>query len=68
MIELKEGFIYQGKERFILCPEKREKRYMSSLKLRKEYIKPLKSPQMALVFFIGKKRIVRREWFRTISI
>jgi len=34
--------------------------------LRKEYIMPSKSPQMALVFFV-KKKMVRRECFRTIG-
>ena len=35
--------------------------------LRKEYIRPLKSPQISLVFFVpkkdGKKRMVQDHWY-----
>ena len=35
--------------------------------LRKEYIRPSKSPQMSLVFFVPKKD-VRRGWCKIIDI
>ena len=46
----------QGREKYIHCQGKREKisKFISK-QLRKEYIRPLKSPQTAPVFFVGKK-------------
>ncbi len=51
-----------------LSREEREEVYEFILEqLRKEYIRPSKSPQMALVFFVGKKygkkRIVQDYWY-----
>ena len=56
MIEVKEGFIPRKKKVYLLSGKKREEVYKFILEqLRKRYIRPLKSPQMAPVFFIRKK-------------
>ena len=53
---------------YLLSREKRKEVHELILEqLRKEYIKPSKSPQMALVFFVGKKdgkkRMVQDYWY-----
>jgi len=55
-IELKEDFVLRkGKVYPLLREEREEVREFIQEQLRKEYIWLLKSPQMALVFFVGKK-------------
>ena len=55
-IDLKETFKPQKRRIYLLSKNKREKvqNFMKN-QLRKGYIRPLKSPQMLLVFFVGKK-------------
>jgi len=56
VIEVKEGFVLRKGEVYLLSREEREEvREFVQEQLRKGYIRPLKSPQMALVFFVGKK-------------
>jgi len=52
-----EGRVYarKGKVYLLLREEREEVHEFINEQLRKGYIRPLKSPQMALVFFIGKK-------------
>jgi len=53
---MKEGFVLKkGKIDPLSRKEREEVHEFISEQLRKEYIRPLKSPQMALVFFVGKK-------------
>jgi len=53
---MKEGFVLRKGKMYPLSREEREEVYeFISEQLKKEYIRPSKSPQMALVFFIGKK-------------
>ena len=53
---MKKGFVLRKGNIYLLSREKREKIYeFIEEQLRKGYIRPLKSPQMALVFFVGKK-------------
>jgi len=55
-IEIKEGFmIRKGKIYMLLRREGEEVCKFISEQLRKWYIRPLKSLQIALVFFVGKK-------------
>jgi len=55
-IEMKEEFVLRkGKVYLLLREEKGEVHEFIKEQLRKEYIKPSKLPQMALVFFVGKK-------------
>jgi len=55
-IDMKKGFVLRkGKVYLLLREEREEVHEFIKEQLRKEYIKPLKSPQMALVFFVGKK-------------
>ena len=60
---MKEGFVLRkGKGYPLLREERKEVHKFISEQLKKEYIRPLKSSQMALVFFVGKngkKRIVQ---------
>ena len=63
-IEVKEGFMPRKGKVYPLLREEREKfREFVKEQLRKRYIQPSKSPQMALVFFVekkdGKKRMVQ---------
>jgi len=67
-IDIKEGFVpRKGKEYQLLREERGEVHEFINEQLRKEYIRPLKSPQMALVFFVGKKdkkkRMVQDYWY-----
>ena len=56
MIEVKKGFVPRKKKVYPLSRKEREKvREFIKKQLRKEYIWLSKSPQTALVFFIGKK-------------
>ena len=53
---MKEGFVLKKGKVYPLSREEREEIHeFISEQLRKEYIKLLKSPQMAPVFFVGKK-------------
>jgi len=55
-IEMKEGFVPRKKKVYLLLREEiREICEFIKEQLRKEYIRPLKSPQIASVFFIRKK-------------
>ena len=55
-IEMKEGFILRKRKVYPLLREEREEMCKFIEKqLRKGYIRPSKSSQIALVFFIGKK-------------
>ena len=60
-IDLKETFKPQKRRIYLLSKNKREKvqNFMKN-QLRKGYIRPLKSPQMLLVFFVGKKNKSKR--------
>ena len=56
MIEVKEGFVPRKGKVYPLSREKREEvREFIKEQLRKGYIRLSKSPQMTLVFFVGKK-------------
>ena len=55
-IDVKEGFIPRKRKVYPLSREERKKvREFVKEQLRKGYIRPSKSPQTALVFFVGKK-------------
>jgi len=55
-IEIKEGFVpRKGKVHPLSREEREEVREFVKEQLRKGYIQPSKSPQTALVFFVGKK-------------
>ena len=55
-IDIREGFVpRKGKVYPLLREEREEVREFMKEQLRKGYIRPSKSPQMALVFFVGKK-------------
>ena len=56
VIDMKEEFVPRKGRVYLLSREGREEVHeFISEQLRKRYIRPLKSPQMALVFFVGKK-------------
>ena len=56
MIDVKEGFVLRKGKVYPLSREEREEvREFMKEQLRKGYIRPSKSPQMAPVFFVGKK-------------
>ena len=56
VIDIKEGFVLRkGKVYPLLREEREEVREFIKEQLRKGYIRPLKSPQMAPVSFVGKK-------------
>ena len=55
-IDVKEGFMPRKRKMYLLSREEREEvREFVKEQLRKGYIRPSKSPQMAPVFFVGKK-------------
>ena len=55
-IDIKKGFIPKKEKVYLLSREKREEvREFVKEQLKKGYIQPSKSPQMAPVFFVGKK-------------
>jgi len=51
----KEFVLRKGKEYPLFREERREVYKLIEEQLKKEYIRPLKLPQTALVFFVGKK-------------
>jgi len=55
-INMKEGFVPRKEKMYLLSREEREEvcEFINE-QLRKGYIRPLKSSQIALVFFVGKK-------------
>jgi len=56
VIETKKGFVLRKENVYLLSREEREEACeFIKEQLRKGYIRPSKSPQIALVFFIGKK-------------
>jgi len=56
VMDMKEGFMPRKGKVYPLLREEREKvREFVKEQLRKGYIQPSKSPQMAPVFFVGKK-------------
>ena len=56
VIDVKEGFMPWKRKMYLLSREEREEvREFVKEQLRKGYIQPLKSPQTAPVFFVGKK-------------
>jgi len=67
-IDMKKGFVPKKEKVYPLSREEREEvcKFIKE-QLRKGYIRPSKSSQMALVFFIGKKngkkRIVQDYWY-----
>ena len=63
-IDLREGFVLKKRKIYLLLRvERKEVQKFVKDQLRKGYIRPLKSPQMSLVFFVlkkdGKKRMVQ---------
>ena len=55
-IDMKEGFVLRKGKMYLLSREEREEvREFMKEQLQKGYIRPLKSPQMEPVFFVGKK-------------
>ena len=61
MIEVKEGFVLRKRKVYLLSrKEQEEVREFVKEQLRKGYIQPSKLPQMALVFFMGKKNRKKR--------
>jgi len=60
-IDMKEGFVSRKRKVYLLSREEREEvQEFIKEQLRKGYIRPSKSSQTALVFFIGKKDGKRR--------
>ena len=64
MIDVKKGFVLRKRKVYLLSREEREEvREFIQEQFRKRYIRPSKSSQMVLVFFVrkknGKKRIVQ---------
>ena len=62
-MDMKEEFVLRKEKMYPLLREEREEVHkFISEQLRKEYIRLLKLPQIALVFFVGKKnRSVHRK-------
>ena len=60
-IDIKEGFVPKKGKVYLLSREEREEvcKFIQE-QLRKEYIRPSKSPQTALLFFVGKKDSKKR--------
>ena len=55
-IDIKKGFVLRKGKVYLLLREKKEEIYkFITEQLKKRYIRPLKSSQMAPVFFVGKK-------------
>ena len=60
-IDMKKGFVPRKGKVYLLSREEREEvQEFIREQLRKEYIRPLKSPQMVLVFFVEKKNKKKR--------
>jgi len=63
VIEINKGFVpKKGKVYPLLREEWEEVCEFIQEQLRKRYIRSSKSPQMALVFFVGKKDGKKKEW------
>ena len=67
-IDLREGFVpKKGKIYLLSRIEREEVQEFVKDQLRKRYIRPSKSPQMSLIFFVlkkdGKKRMVQDYWY-----
>ena len=61
VIELKKGFMPRKEKVYLLSREEREEiQAFVEDQLRKEYIRPSKSPQTSLVYFVTKKDGIRR--------
>jgi len=65
---VKKGFVLRKRKVYPLSKEKKGEVYkFIEEQLRKRYIRPLKLPQMAPVFFVGKKNskkcIVQHYWY-----
>jgi len=61
VIDMKKGFMPRKKKVYLLSREEREEMHEFIIEqLRKGYIRPSKLPQMALVFFVGKKNEKKR--------
>jgi len=61
VIEVKEEFVLGKVKVYSLLRKKRKEMYeFIEKQLRKGYIRPLKLPQTALVFFVGKKSSKKR--------
>ena len=61
VINLRKDFIPRKKRVYLMLrKEKKEMREFVEEQLRKEYIRPSKSPQTLLVFFMGKKNGKKR--------
>ena len=61
VINLRKDFIPRKKRVYLMLrKEKKEMREFVEEQLRKEYIRPSKSPQTLLVFFMGKKNEKKR--------
>ena len=61
VINIKEGFVPRKRKVYLLLREEREEvQEFIKEQLRKRYIKPSKLPQMAPVFFVGKKNEKKR--------
>ena len=55
-IEKKKKFVLRKKKVYLLSRKEKNKIYnFISKQLRKGYIRPLKSPQIVPIFFVGKK-------------
>ena len=65
---IKKRFVLRKGKIYPLFRKEREVREFIQEQIRKGYIQLLKSPQIVLVFFVKKKRIKRREWYKMISI
>ena len=68
IIDMKEEFVSRKRKVYLLSREEREEvQEFIKKQLRKGYIRPSKSPQTALVFFVGikdgKKRMVQDYWY-----
>ena len=60
-IDMKEGFVPRKRKVYLLSRREREEVHkFIQEQLRKRYIRPSKSPQMAPVFFVGKKNGKKR--------
>jgi len=56
IIEVKKGFVPRKRKVYSLSRKEREEVYkFMNEQLRKGYTRPSKSPQITLVFFVGKK-------------
>jgi len=61
MIEVKEGFVLRKRKVYLLLREERGEIYkFIKEQLRKRYIRPSKSSQIAPIFFVGKKDSKKR--------